>query len=68
MSRSEILEQGRLGDARRPSTPERRICIATQNSATSLKSRNHDLRKTLGTPTSLWAADKDVGAPGFRLA
>jgi hypothetical protein len=29
---------------------------------------NHDLRKTLGMPTSLLAADKDVGAPGFRLA
>jgi propanediol dehydratase small subunit len=26
----------------------------------------HDLHKTLGTPTSLSAADKDVGAPGFR--
>jgi hypothetical protein len=29
---------------------------------------HHDLRKTLGTPTSLLVAGKDVGAPGFRLA
>jgi hypothetical protein len=28
----------------------------------------HDLRKTLGTPTSLSAVDKDVGAPEFRFA
>jgi hypothetical protein len=28
----------------------------------------HDLRKTLGTPTFLLAADKDVGASGFHLA